>query len=77
MLALLAAALWVGRRDVAGLLRRHAVLVVVVLICAAFAAWDVACPFGPWHIVDLPMTGWMQRTAGVLRASGRFVIPWC
>ena len=74
MLALLAAALWVRRRDVAGLLRRHAVLVVVVLICAAFAASN-RLSFGPSHIVDLPMTGWMQRTAGVLRASGRFVWP--
>jgi Family of unknown function (DUF6311) len=74
VLALLVAALWVRRYDVPGLLRRHAVLVVVVLMCAAFAASN-RLSFGPWHIVDLPMTGWMQRTAGILRASGRFVWP--
>jgi hypothetical protein len=64
----------VCRRELAALLRRHAALAVVLLICAGFAASN-RLTIGPWHLVDLPMTGWMQQAAGVMRASGRFIWP--
>jgi hypothetical protein len=73
-LALLTAAIWIRRRDLGMLLRSHAALVVVVVICAGFAASN-RLTIGPWHIIDLPMLPWMRQATGIFRASGRFIWP--
>jgi hypothetical protein len=73
-LGFLAAAAYVHRREIVPLLRRHAALLAIIAVCAAFAV-SSRIFVATWHVVDLPMLPWMARAAATMRASGRFIWP--